>query len=175
MTDTTSHTQLIARRIASPYGPLTIIGSTDGLRAILWPEDDPARVGLSGVEVQEGTTDHLNDAALQLDEYFLGRRTTFELSLDLRGTPFQIAAWEALATIPYGETRTYSEQAARIRRPNAVRAIGAANGRNPISIALPCHRVVGSDGSLTGFAGGLETKAALLAFEVARVDVPAPG
>ena len=107
----------------------------------------------------------LDDAADQLAEYFAGTRRTFDLPLDLRGTAFQLAAWNALAEIPYGETRTYAEQAGRIERPAAVRAVGAANGRNPLSIVLPCHRVVGSDGALRGFAGGLGAKAALLALE----------
>ena len=104
----------------------------------------------------------LDATAAQLDEYFAGTRTAFDLPLDLHGTPFQLAAWQALAEIPYGETRTYGEQADRIGRPSAVRAIGAANGRNPVSIVLPCHRVIGSNGSLVGFGGGLEVKAALL-------------
>ncbi len=133
------------------------------------------RAGLAGATLAPGSNGVLDEAAAQLEEYFAGARTTFDLPLDLRGTPFQIAAWEALAAIPYGETRTYAEQAARIGRPDAVRAIGAANGRNPISIVLPCHRVVGSDGSLTGFAGGLEVKAALLAFEAEGTDGPPPG
>ena len=109
--------------------------------------------------------DVLDEAAHQLEEYFAGTRTTFDLPLDLHGTTFQRAAWQALAEIPYGETRTYAEQAARLGRPAAARAVGAANGRNPLSIVLPCHRVIGSDGALRGFAGGLDVKAALLAFE----------
>ena len=112
----------------------------------------------------------LDDAADQLAEYFAGTRTAFDLPFDLRGTAFQLAAWNALAEIPYGETRTYAEQAARIGRPAAVRAVGSANGRNPLSIVLPCHRVVGSDGALRGFAGGLDAKAALLAFEHAQAS-----
>ena len=101
----------------------------------------------------------------QLTEYFAGERTTFDLPLDPVGTEFQVAAWRALGEIPYGETRTYGEQAAGIGRPTAVRAIGAANGKNPLSIVLPCHRVVGADGSLTGFAGGLDAKRFLLTHE----------
>ena len=107
----------------------------------------------------------LDTTADQLDEYFAGTRTSFDVPLDLHGTPFQLAAWQALAGIPYGATRTYGEQADAIGRPTAVRAIGAANGRNPVSIVLPCHRVIGSNGSLTGFGGGLEVKAALLELE----------
>jgi methylated-DNA-[protein]-cysteine S-methyltransferase len=104
-------------------------------------------------------------AARQLEEYFAGERTAFELPLDLEGTRFQRAAWLALAEIPYGETVSYGEQARRLGRPHAVRAVGAANGRNPVPIVLPCHRVVGSDGSLTGFGGGLDVKRALLDHE----------
>ncbi len=156
---------LTARAFASPFGSLTLVGSRAGLRAILWPADDPARAGLSSARLEQGRLDVLDETAQQLDEYFAGARTTFDLPLDLEGTEFQLAAWEALAEIPYGETRSYVEQAARIGRPAAVRAIGTANGRNPISIVLPCHRVVGSDGALRGFAGGLEVKEALLSFE----------
>ena len=151
----------------SPLGPLTLVASSAGLRAILWPGDEPARAGLAGVDLQTGSSDVLDEAAGQLDEYFARERRSFDLPLDLRGTPFQLDAWRALAEIPYGETRTYAAQAAVIGRPAAVRAVGAANGRNPISIVLPCHRVVGSNGSLTGFAGGLEAKASLLSLEVA--------
>ena len=102
-------------------------------------------------------------------EYFAGTRRSFDLPFDLQGTEFQLEVWRALAEIPYGETRTYGEQAAALGRPRAVRAVGSANGRNPLSIVLPCHRVVGSDGALRGFAGGLEVKAALLAFEHGQV------
>ncbi len=158
-------TPLATRRVDTPFGPLTIVGSSAGVRAVLWPRDDPARAGLGGVALHPASLDALDEAATQLDAYFAGARTTFDLPLDLCGTPFQLAAWRALAEIPYGETRTYAEQAARLGRPTATRAVGTANGRNPLSIILPCHRVVGSDGALRGFAGGLEAKAALLAFE----------
>ena len=168
MTTLTAPTHLTAQRLETPLGPLTLVGSPAGLRAILWPEDDPARVGLVGTALAAAPVDVLDDAAEQLAEYFAGIRTSFDLPLDLRGTAFQLAAWNALAEIPYGETRTYAEQAALIGRPAAVRAVGAANGRNPLSIVLPCHRVVGSDGDLRGFAGGLVAKAALLAFEHAH-------
>ena len=153
----------------SPVGPLTIVGSARGVRAVLWPVDDPARAGIGGIPFRRSTdtsTDTvLAETARQLEAYFAGTRIAFELPLDLHGTAFQLAAWQALAEIPYGETRTYAEQATRLGNPAAARAVGAANGRNPISIILPCHRVVGSDGALHGFAGGLEAKAALLDFE----------
>ena len=165
MTTTMIETRYDTLELDSPVGSLALVASGAGLRAILWPRDDPGRAGLAGATLVPGRSDVLDEAAAQLEEYFACVRTSFDLPLDLQGTPFQIAAWEALAAIPYGETRTYAEQAARIGRPDAVRAIGAANGRNPISIVLPCHRVVGSDGALRGFAGGLDVKAALLAFE----------
>lgn len=165
MTTPVTSTASATRMLESPFGPLTLVGSSEGLRAILWSGDDPARVGLARVALQPGSVDVLDEAAAELDEYFAGARTTFDLPLDLHGTAFQLAAWRALAEIPFGETRTYAEQAARIGRPAAVRAVGTANGRNPLSIVLPCHRVVGSDGTLRGFAGGLDVKAALLALE----------
>src|SRR5262249_60006260 len=101
----------------------------------------------------------------QLGEYFAGRRKVFDLELDFAGTAFQKSVWQALLTIPFGETRSYAEVARQIGNPAAVRAVGAANGRNPISIVAPCHRVIGSTGKLTGFAGGLDVKARLLAHE----------
>jgi len=175
MTTTMIETTYDTRELDSPVGSLTLVASDAGLRAILWPGDDLGRTGLAGGTLVPGRSDVLDVAAAQIEEYFARVRTSFDLPLDLEGTRFQVAAWEALAEIPYGETRTYAEQAVRIGRPGAARAIGAANGRNPISIVLPCHRVVGSDGSLTGFAGGIETKAALLAFEAAGADDPPPG
>ena len=101
----------------------------------------------------------------QLGEYFLGERLTFELELEPQGTPFQIAVLDALVQIPYGETRSYKDIAIEIGRPKAMRAVGAANGRNPLPIVIPCHRVIGANGSLTGFGGGLETKTFLLDLE----------
>lgn len=149
----------------SPLGPLQLVASGDGLVAVLWPEEREGRVRIAEPP-QENQNNHiLAETHTQLTEYFGGSRTTFDLPLDLRGTEFQVATWKSLASIPFGETATYGEQAARIGRPTAVRAIGAANGRNPVSIVLPCHRVVGSDGSLTGFAGGLEAKWFLLELE----------
>jgi methylated-DNA-[protein]-cysteine S-methyltransferase len=158
-------TQLISTTYESPVGALTLVAREAGLRAVIWPDSSLDRVGLAGTTLTHGDATVLAATADQLDEYFDGSRTAFDLPLDLQGTPFQVAAWQALAGIPYGETRTYSEQAAVIGRPTAVRAIGAANGRNPVSIVLPCHRVIGSNGSLTGFGGGLEVKAALLELE----------
>ncbi len=116
----------------------------------------PARPGASALTARLGA---------QLDEYFAGRRRDFDLPLDLVGTPFQVAVWHALLAIPYGQTRSYAEQARRVGRPTATRAVAAANGQNKISIVVPCHRVIGSDGTLTGYGGGLPRKQWLLALE----------
>ena len=149
----------------SPVGDLRIVVSDRGVRAILW-EDDTDRIAASGAEPIDADDDPVaRRAVAQIGEYFAGRRTEFDLPLDLVGTEFQVLAWRALGRIPFGATRTYGQQAADIGRPSAVRAIGAANGKNPVSIVLPCHRVVGADGSLTGFAGGLDAKRFLLAHE----------
>lgn len=147
----------------SPLGRLTIVASDAGLRAVLWPDDDRIEFAVE----PDTRPDHpvLVAATEQLDEYFAGARTRFDLPLDLCGTAFQVEAWRSLTSVPYGETSTYGEQAARLGRPNASRAVGAANGRNPVSIVLPCHRIVGTDGSLTGFAGGLDAKRYLLELE----------
>lgn len=156
--------QLVSTTIETPIGTLTLVGSTVGLRAVLWPDDDPARVRLG--ERSEGAADPLLvDAAAQLAEYFRGARTEFDLPLDPVGTDFQRAAWDALRQIPYASTISYGDQAASMGDRRKARAVGAANARNPLSIVVPCHRVVGSTGSLTGFAGGVETKAWLLAHE----------
>ena len=150
--------------IQTPVGALTLGASTRGLAAVLWENDDPQRVPL---EPATSDAEHpvLRQAAEQLAEYFGGQRRTFDLPLDFAGTPFQRSVWSALLTIPYGQTRSYAQIARQIGSPAAVRAVGAANGRNPISIIAPCHRVIGSSGKLTGFAGGLAVKATLLALE----------
>jgi methylated-DNA-[protein]-cysteine S-methyltransferase len=154
----------VSKQVRSPVGPLTLVASERGLAAILWPEDPPGRVPLA---VAKEAPDHpvLQEAERQLAEYFAGRRTEFDLPLDPSGTPFQQKVWSALRRIPFGETRTYAEVATQIGHPGAARAVGAASGRNPLSIVAPCHRVIGTRGALTGFAGGLEVKARLLAFE----------
>ena len=113
----------------------------------------------------QAARDHLRSATVQLREYFEGSRRDFDLALDPIGTPFQLQVWEALRTIPYGRTRTYAEQAQAIGRPAATRAVGAADGRNPLSVVVPCHRVLGASGRLTGFAGGMTAKAWLLEHE----------
>jgi methylated-DNA-[protein]-cysteine S-methyltransferase len=147
----------------SPVGQLTLVASDAGLRAILWPIEKPGRVKLP--DISRGDHPVLHATATQLTEYFAGERQLFDLPLDLHGTPFQVKAWRSLADIAYGTTASYAEQADRLGAPNAVRAVGSANGRNPISIVLPCHRVVASNGSLAGFAGGLDAKRWLLDFE----------
>jgi methylated-DNA-[protein]-cysteine S-methyltransferase len=159
--------QYFSKTVDSPVGRLTLVASDDGLAAILWEKDNPSRVPLHIVG-EAPSHPVLVETARQLDEYFAGTRTAFALALDFAGTDFQRKVWEALLTIPFGETRSYAQIAKHIGHPNAVRAVGAANGRNPISIVAPCHRVIGSTGKLTGFAGGLSAKAHLLALEGVR-------
>ena len=118
-----------------------------------------------GDDWREGDNDVLRETHAQLDDYFAGKRRTFDLPLAPRGTEFQCGVWHTLAMIPYGETISYAQLATRVGKPSAMRAVGAANGRNPLPIVLPCHRVIGSDGSLTGFGGGLPTKQFLLSLE----------
>lgn len=144
--------------VPSPAGPLVLVASALGLRRIEW-DGGPAR--------HEPASGVLAEARRQLDEYFAGARRRFDLPLDLDGTPFQLEAWRALELVPFGTTRSYGEQARRLGRPAAARAVGAANGRNPLPIVLPCHRLVGADGSLTGFGGGLWRKRLLLDHEAA--------
>lgn len=155
---------LARSKMPSPVGELTLIASKTGLVAVLWENDDPARVRLG--EAQD-RADHpiLVRTAAQLSEYFAGERRTFDLPLDFHGTDFQKSVWAQLLTIPFGQTRSYGEIAIALGTPTASRAVGAANGRNPISIIAPCHRVVGASGALTGFAGGLSAKAFLLRLE----------
>jgi len=144
-------------------GPLELVASDSGLHAVLWSRADRARVRLP--ELVTGDHAIIDSTKSQLSEYFDRTRTEFDLPLDPTGTDFQLAVWNALAVIPHGATATYGEQAQAIGRPTAVRAVGAANGKNPLSIVLPCHRVVGAKGTLTGFAGGLDTKRFLLDHE----------
>ncbi|HEF4761520.1 TPA: methylated-DNA--[protein]-cysteine S-methyltransferase [Pseudomonas putida] len=150
--------------LASPVGELKLVANGSRLAAILWENDKPGRVRL-GPMSEASDSPILLRAAEQLREYFDGTRQCFELELDFAGTAFQKQVWAALLTIPFGETRSYSQIAEQIGNPSAVRAVGAANGKNPISIVAPCHRVIGASGKLTGFAGGLEAKALLLTLE----------
>ena len=149
-----------------PVGQLTLVGSDRGLAAVLWEDDDPSRVRLG--DIKEATSHPvLLRAQQQLEQYFAGKRRKFTVKLDPAGTDFQTRVWNALRTIPFGQTRSYGDIADQIGSRKAVRAVGAANGRNPIPIIVPCHRVIGADGTLTGFGGGLEIKAHLLALESA--------
>ncbi len=149
----------------SPVGRLLLAG-TDALSLIAFSRG-PKRVEPKA-DWEPSDAPFLCQAAAQIEEYFTARRRKFDLDLRPTGTPFQLEVLDALATVPYGETRSYGEIAAQIGKPSAVRAVGAANGRNPLPIVLPCHRVIGSDGSLTGFGGGLETKRYLLELEGVR-------
>jgi methylated-DNA-[protein]-cysteine S-methyltransferase len=155
---------LAFKTIDSPVGKLKLVASDKGLVAILWKNDKPHRVRLSEL-VADDKHPILLQTERQLSEYFAGKRRSFSLALDIRGTSFQKNVWEALLAIPFGETRSYGQLAKQLGNPNATRAVGAANGRNPISIIVPCHRVIGSSGKLTGFAGGLDVKAHLLNLE----------
>ncbi|MGH7621010.1 MAG: methylated-DNA--[protein]-cysteine S-methyltransferase [Gemmatimonadaceae bacterium] len=152
------------RVVDSPVGRLTLVASDAGLAAILWDNDRPQVVSV-GDAAESNDHPVLVETARQLEEYFAGTRKRFDLELDFAGTEFQRKVWAALLTIPYGETRSYAQIARQIGQPTAVRAVGAANGKNPISIVAPCHRVIGSTGSLTGFGGGLPAKAQLLELE----------
>ena len=154
----------VYKTMKSPVGELKLVASDKGLAAILWENDDPKRVRLGEVTKNE---QHpvLLEAERQLRAYFAGELERFSVALDFNGTEFQKKVWQALLTIPFGETRSYGEIAEQVGSPKAVRAVGAANGRNPISIIAPCHRVIGANGKLTGFAGGLEAKACLLGIE----------
>jgi methylated-DNA-[protein]-cysteine S-methyltransferase len=153
-------------KMSSPIGVLKLVVSGRGLAAILWENDAPERVPLENL-----TEDNVNPLILtvktQLEEYFAKKRTQFSIPLDCKGTVFQQQVWDALLTIPYGQTRSYRDIAVQINNPKAVRAVGAANGKNPISIIAPCHRVIGANGTLTGFAGGLDLKSYLLQLEAA--------
>ena len=149
----------------SPVGPLGLVADEASLVAVLWPTEAEGRVRLAEEPAPAGDHPVPVKTAAQLDEYFAGTRRHFDLPLGPLGTEFQRQVWWSLAEIPFGETSTYGKQAAAIGRPTAVRAVGAANGRNPLSIVLPCHRIVGADGKLTGFAGGLDTKRWLLDHE----------
>lgn len=153
-----------SKTMALPVGVLKLIASDAGLSAVLWENDDPKRVRV-GELIAAPEHPVLAQAEHELRAYFAGERTSFSVPLDVAGTEFQKKAWAALLTIPYGATRSYGELARQIGNPKASRAVGAANGRNPISIIVPCHRAIASDGALTGFAGGLEAKRYLLSLE----------
>ncbi|MGH7870895.1 MAG: methylated-DNA--[protein]-cysteine S-methyltransferase [Candidatus Binatia bacterium] len=150
--------------MGSPVGKLKLVASSKALVAVLWERERPNRVKL---ETSTFDPEHpiLLETERQLTEYFSIRRAQFDLPLEPNGSKFQKRVWQALREIPFGQTRSYLDLANSIGAPKASRAVGAANGKNPLSIIVPCHRVVGKDGSLTGFAGGLQAKSALLALE----------
>jgi len=155
----------VYRRIESPVGRLTLVAGDRHLVAIAWQsETAPPPFGAAPETAPHPVLDQVER---QLAAYFAGERRDFDLPLDFRGTDFQRRVWHALLTIPFGETRSYRDIAVQLGQPSATRAVGAANGRNPIPIVAPCHRVIGANGSLTGFGGGLENKAFLLDLEQA--------
>ena len=156
--------EVLFRSIESPVGKLTLAGAGGRLMHLRMVDQTygPSRDGW------EPDDEAFPDAVEQLDAYFAGGRTEFDLDLNLVGTSFQRRVWEALLTIPYGETRSYGQIAQQIGSPGASRAVGLANGHNPIGIIVPCHRVIGSNGSLTGYGGGLDRKRALLGLEKSR-------
>lgn len=171
--DSSAPGALASRVVPSPLGPLRITASGRGVQRLEW--FDPVPGGAPAIEAAHGNTPAddaarsavavLDRAATQLDEYFAGERTAFDVPLDVQGTAFQRRAWDVLTAIPYGTTLTYGQQAAAMGSPTASRAVGGANGRNPVPVIVPCHRVIGADGSLTGFAGRLDLKAWLLEHE----------
>jgi methylated-DNA-[protein]-cysteine S-methyltransferase len=152
--------RMVQSIIDSPVGPLTIVGDQEGLRSVLFGAQN------EGSGVRGGIVD---EAVRQLHAYFSGKLTRFDLPLKPEGTPFQLAVWEQLLKIPYGKVISYGDLAKRIGKPNSSRAVGAANGSNPIPIIIPCHRVIGSNGRLTGYGGGIHIKEALLKLESVRL------
>lgn len=152
------------KTMESPVGRLTLVASDKGLRAVLWERDNPERAAVDYGQ-KDDTHPVLVETEKQLQEYFAKKRRTFSLELDFVGSDFQKQVWEALLTIPFGETRSYGDIARQIGDPDAARAVGGAANRNPISIIAPCHRVVGATGKLVGFGGGLANKAILLGLE----------
>jgi methylated-DNA-[protein]-cysteine S-methyltransferase len=155
---------LFYKEMKSPVGKLKLVASPKALVAVLWEQERPNRVKLGTMSL-DPQHPILIEAERQISQYFAGERTRFDLPLEPRGTEFQKKVWQALTEIPFGTTKSYQVLAKVVGSPDAFRAVGAANGKNPLSIVVPCHRVVGADGALTGFAGGVKTKAALLALE----------
>ncbi len=156
---------LFYKTIPSPVGELKLIATDAALVAVSWRTSKPIRFGPSETLAENPEHPILKKTEQQLNEYFAGKRKTFSIPLDIRGTDFQKNVWEALLAIPFGETRAYLDLAKQLGNPNGTRAVGAANGRNPIPIIVPCHRVIGSSGKLVGFGGGLDRKELLLKLE----------
>lgn len=159
------------KEMESPVGKLKLVATSNSLVAVLWEQERPNRVKLDAMN-HDSRHPILIEAERQLTEYFRGARTAFDLPLEPHGSEFQKKVWQALREIPFGKTRSYLELAKALGSSKASRAVGAANGKNPLSIVVPCHRVIGTDGSLTGFAGGLEVKAKLLAIEASAAPPP---
>ena len=160
----TTTSKYVFKLMNSPVGTLRLVASDKGLAGLWFERSRPERVRPRG-DVESPRHPVLVETERQLREYFAGRRRTFDLKLDFVGTPFQRTVWNALLTIPFGQTRSYGQIAKQVGRPSASRAVGAANGRNPVSIVAPCHRVISSTGALTGFGGGLDVKERLLRLE----------
>ena len=173
--------ELLITRIETPIGTMVAAAIEDGIAVLDFADRRATRTALSNASHRLRATptiarnEHLDELAGQLADYFAGTRTTFDLPLARRGTAFEESVWSWLQTIPSGETRTYAEGAAEVGRPRAVRAIGRANGRNPVAIVVPCHRVIGSDGDLTGYGGGLWRKRALLNLEASATASASAG
>ena len=157
--------------LETPIGALLLVADEEGLREIRFPGELDRSPAQDDWQRDGGA---LHAARVQLESYFKGSLTRFDLPLAPRGTPFQHQVWRALREIPYGETRSYGDIAVKLGKPTASRAVGAANGRNPLPIVVPCHRVIGADGSLTGFGGGMAAKAFLLDLEGIRLAGPTP-
>lgn len=154
---------LIQYKFESPVGPLHLVASSQGLKGIYWKEQKiPSVLKLKG---QTPEIKIFKQTIQELKEYFIGQRKKFEVPLDVEGTEFQRKVWNQLKKIPYGKTFSYQEIATQIKHDKAIRAVGTANGRNPLSIIIPCHRVIASDGTLAGYAGGLDIKSKLLILE----------
>jgi methylated-DNA-[protein]-cysteine S-methyltransferase len=151
----------------SPFGPLTLVAGADGLRRLFFPRRAPA------LDERDHDPQRLPAASEQLEQYFRGERHDFDIPLALEGNSFELSVWAALCEIPYGETVSYGQIARALGHPDAPRAVGAANGRNPVAIIVPCHRVIGANGSLTGYGGGLERKRFLLDLEAGVIPLTA--
>ena len=161
--------QLVYMYMDSPVGALKLVAHDHALVAVMWDNEDHKRVRLAEL-VENQQHPMLHQVKQQLQEYFAGQRQQFDLPLDFQGTAFQQQVWQALLQIPYGETRSYKQIAFQLGNEKAVRAVGTANGKNPISIIAPCHRVIGSGGALVGFAGGLDKKQILLSLEQGQIQ-----
>jgi methylated-DNA-[protein]-cysteine S-methyltransferase len=164
---TTMTTELLYSTMASPVGELLLVGAPrpDGTTALRGLHFADGRRPMAPDPAWSRDDEALAPVRVQLEEYFAGSRTRFDVELDAQGSPFERAVWHALTEIPYGETESYGTLAQRVGRPGAARAVGLANGRNPVAVIVPCHRVIGADGSLTGYGGGLERKRTLLELE----------